>query len=240
MAPGVATRLQYQAYHRLAYTPRAPRVLSYHNLTCAPCVLLYHHPTRDPNTCTYVKMDKTEEPMFEDKQLKDNPCELPTFETSYETIVKRCNTREWHRSRSLMFQYRVPTHLTTHLSHQDDCTTQLPKKTASHGARSTRTRLHPIFRLYHPGGDTETARAPSTSGTQKSKRRGKSGQRTGGHRAEGRGSTDHPETTTVNKTVLGTKTTQEDYDLFLAKWERYRDGCLKRHNHDALGIALKL
>ena len=35
--------------------------------------------------------------------------------------------------------------------------------------------------------------------------------------------------------TLETETGPDDYKLFLAKWERYRDSCLKPHNHDASG-----
>ena len=44
----------------------------------------------------------------------------------------------------------------------------------------------------------------------------------------------------LTRPTLETMTTPADYNMFLAKWERYRDGCLKRHIHDASGIALQL
>ena len=40
--------------------------------------------------------------------------------------------------------------------------------------------------------------------------------------------------------TIETKTTPDDYELFLANWERYRDSCLKPHNHHASEIALQL
>ena len=44
----------------------------------------------------------------------------------------------------------------------------------------------------------------------------------------------------LTRPTLEAKTTPDDYDLFLAKWERYREGCLRLNHHNTSGIALQL
>ena len=44
----------------------------------------------------------------------------------------------------------------------------------------------------------------------------------------------------IARPALDTDTTTNNYNLFLAKWERYRDGCLKPHDHNESRISLQL
>ena len=44
-----------------------------------------------------------------------------------------------------------------------------------------------------------------------------------------------PKPQPLTRPTLETETRPNDYNLFLAKWERYRVGCLKPRNHDASG-----
>ena len=46
--------------------------------------------------------------------------------------------------------------------------------------------------------------------------------------------------TTLTRPSLHTKTTPDDYNLFMAKWYRNRDGFLKPQIKDASAIALQL
>ena len=49
-----------------------------------------------------------------------------------------------------------------------------------------------------------------------------------------------PKPQPLTRPILETETTLDDYDLFLAKWDRYRDGCFRPNHHDALEIALQI
>ena len=49
-----------------------------------------------------------------------------------------------------------------------------------------------------------------------------------------------PKLQPLTRLTVDTKTKPNDYKLILAKWDRYRDGCLKPHNHNAAAIALHL
>ena len=40
-------------------------------------------------------------------------------------------------------------------------------------------------------------------------------------------------TATAKTTDPGYQKTPDDYNLFMAQWERYRHGCIKPHNHNA-------
>ena len=49
-----------------------------------------------------------------------------------------------------------------------------------------------------------------------------------------------PKAQPLTRPTLDTETTPNDYDFFVAKWERYRDGCLKPLNPSASTIAMHL
>ena len=160
------------------------------------------------------------------------------------TKLASCHTRKWHQSMSLAFHYYVPTHLTTPLYHFT-CTTELPQQDSLLMRRRPYNReitmakeAHELTTIHFAVRSTnppEDSRAPRRSDTQPPGR-GSSRRMS----APCHGPDDQTKLQPLTRRTLITETTPNNNELFLAKWERFWDRCLKQQNQSAAAITLQL